>query len=164
MKKTTLTLILAAVFLFTSNVSAQQRQGQNQRHKGPGMDAPVVQQLVRAIHRNLDLSEEQKAEIRTIMQNLKFEMQPLMEESRASKKALHAEVMADEYNEPAVAAIAGRQGELATEKIMITSRHVANILAQLTDDQRAELEALKEEHRARRAEHRDRKPENRNDG
>ena len=50
MKKTTLTMILAAVFLFTSNVSAQQRQGQNPGHKGPGTDAPLVQRLVHFHH------------------------------------------------------------------------------------------------------------------
>jgi Spy/CpxP family protein refolding chaperone len=152
MRKTSLMLLLLATTVFMSfNLAAQPPQDKRGGgHRGPEADRAPIHSLVRAIHRNLELSEEQETAIRALTDNLKAEMKPLMKDMHEGMKAIHSIVTADSYDESTVAAIAAEQGELTRQKILATSNAAAGILAELTAEQRAELQALKDERQNRR--------------
>jgi protein CpxP len=126
-----------------------------QRHHHPRGDQPmpVVDNLMRAI-KHLDLNEEQKTSIKDIMHGLKTEERPLAREMKAGQEQLKELIKADSFDEAAVSALAKKEGALAAERLIITSRAMSKVYAQLTDEQRAELATMASERAAKRAEKR----------
>lgn len=126
---------------------------QNRHHQRGGESIPAVDQLMRAI-KKLELSEEQKASIKDIMHGLKMETRPLAKEMRAGHEQLKELIKADSFDEAAVTALAEKEGALAAERLIVSSRAMSKVFAQLTDEQRAELETMAEERAEMRAEKR----------
>jgi len=123
-------------------------------HHGRGMPGmPVVDTVMRAVM-HLDLSDKQEANIRDIMKSLKTYDRELMKDMRSNQKQLRELVKADTYDENAVAQLAGQEGTLTTKRLILASRAMSQVYAQLTDEQRAELQAMAEERAERRAEKR----------
>lgn len=123
-------------------------------HHGRGMPGmPVVDTVMRAVM-HLDLSDEQEDSIRGIMKSLKADDRALMKDMRSNREQLKDLIKADAFDESAVAEIAGAEGALTTERLILASRAMSQVYAQLTDEQRAELQAMAEERAARRAEKR----------
>lgn len=150
--KSGILIALAGILLMASASAADRGPRHDRGHPGMGMGPEVMQHLVRAMHR-LDLSEEQRTAIHADLSGLKETMQPLMLELQESRKALHEQITADTYNADAVAEIAARQGSLTTEMTIIASEAASGVLAQLSDEQRAELKAMGTAHRAHRKDH-----------
>jgi Spy/CpxP family protein refolding chaperone len=150
--KSRILIVLAAVLLTASASAADRGPHHDRGHAGMGMGPEVMQHLVKALHR-LDLSEEQKTAIHADLGGLRESMQPLMHELLDSRKALHEQITADTYDADAVAEIAARQGSLTAEMTIIASEAASGVLAQLNDEQRAELKAMGTAHRAHRKDH-----------
>lgn len=143
---TLLKTILAATFLMSAGVTFAQDTDLGPGNPGPrgqrGMQGmPGVEHMTRAIHR-LDISDQQQADIRAVMQEMKTEVRPIMEEMKASHLQLRELIKADKYDEDAVAELAAREGNLAAERMVITSRALSEVYGYLTDEQRAELEDM----------------------
>lgn len=119
-----------------------------------GMGAEVIEHVARAVRR-LDLSEEQRTAIHAELQGMRETMKPLVHEMLDTRKALHEQITADQYDAQAVAEIAERQGSLTSEMTIIASGAAASVLAQLSEEQRAELQAMAETRRAHRGVHKD---------
>ena len=161
----TFCLLFIGLLLAGNCVAGEHRPHQDRMHQrggpgGPGMAAPLIQHLTRAI-RHLDLSDEQKASIHADLKGLRDSLQPLVKKLRESKKELHGLITASEYDADAVASNAEQQGNLTAEITMLASKVASAVLAQFSDEQRAELKAMGEERRARRQEHRERAKEHR---
>ena len=123
-------------------------------HHGRGMQGmPVVDKVMRAVM-HLDLSDEQEDSIRDIMKSLKTDDRELMKDMRSGHEQLKDLIKADIYDEAAVADIAAKEGTLTTERLILASRAMSQVYAQLTDVQRAELQTMAEERAAKRAEKR----------
>jgi Spy/CpxP family protein refolding chaperone len=126
-------------------------------YRGPAeFGLPAITHLTRAF-RHLGLSEDQRQAIHADLQAMREEIRPLVRQFHASRRALHEQIMAEGFDEEAVAALAAEQGKLTAEITTIVSGTAAAMLAQLTDEQRSELQALAEKRRARheaRMEHR----------
>jgi len=123
-------------------------------HHGRGMPGmPMVDMVMRAVM-HLDLSDEQEDSIRDIMKSLKTDDRELMKDMRSNHEQLRELIKADAFDENAVEEIAGKEGTLTTERLILASRAMSQVYAQLTDEQRAELQAMAEERAARRAEKR----------
>ena len=60
-------------------------------------------------------------------------------------------VKAGTFNEEAVALLADKEGELAAERLMLTSRALSEVYNILTVDQRKDLEAMGAQRKDRRA-------------
>ncbi len=154
---TLLKTILAATFLISAGTTLAQdndnRPGQRGQRSMQGM--PVVEQLMRSLRR-LDLSDEQQASIRGVMQGMKTEIRPIMDEMKAGHMQLRELVKADEYDENAVAGLAAREGDLTAERMVITSRALSEMYGYLTDEQRAELEEMAAQRMERRSQKRKR--------
>lgn len=129
---------------YKSDKRHQQREGRQR-----GMQAaPEIERLKRALHR-LELSDEQKENIQAITQTMKEDIRPIMADMKAGQQELKALIMADEFDENAVAELAATEGALTSERILITSRTVSSVLGQLTDEQRAQLQEMGTERRQR---------------
>lgn len=142
---------LAANAMAGDPVDKPPRKGK--QHHRAQQQMPVVDQMMRAV-RHLDLSDEQKASIRGIMKDLKARDRAQMKEIRALHAQLRELIKADLYDESAVAALAEKEGDLAASRLLNTSRSMSRVYAQLTGEQRAELEAMAEQRQAKRAERR----------
>ncbi len=148
-------LLLTAVDTALAQNPDRERGKKGQHHQREIQAMPVVGQLMRGI-RHLDLDDEQNENIKALMQGLKEEVRSLMEESKAGHLQLKELIKANSYDEQAVAALAEKEGKLITERLLITSRALSEVLSQLTDEQRAELDAMAEhrkQHRSERREH-----------
>ncbi len=155
-------LLLTGLLLAGNSIAGDHGPDQDRMHQrgGPGMATPIIQHLARAIRR-LDLSDDQKDSIHAEFKGLKSTLKPLVQELHESKKDLHGLITASEYDAEAVAINAERQGSLTTEITIIASEVASAVLAQLSDAQRAELEAMGEERRAHREGHHQRVRERR---
>ncbi len=120
------------------------------QHRGM-QNNPFVEQVMRAIKR-LDLEDEQKTTIRSIMQTLKADSRDLMEQTKAGHLQLRTLITAENYDEDAVAALADKEGELAAERTILASKALSEVYAQLTPEQQTELDAMATERMAKRGE------------
>lgn len=150
MKKLIIPIISTAMLIVSGTALAQddfpgkgERKGQHQKRDMQAM--PVVSKVMRAV-RQLDLSEEQKAGVKTVMHELKVATRPINGELKANHLQLMDLIKADIYDENAIAILAETEGQLASDRLMLTSRAIADIYAQLTDGQRAELEVMAQRH------------------
>jgi Spy/CpxP family protein refolding chaperone len=125
------------------------RQHQQQRQQRGMQSMPVVETMMRAI-KQLDLDDDQKARIREVMEVLKTDVRPIMMESRTTLAQLPDLVKATPYEEESVAALAGKEGALAAERLMLTSQALSDVYKILTIDQRNELDAIAEQRREKR--------------
>ena len=118
------------------------KQGQHRQKQSRGMQAmPAVDDVMRAI-RHLDLDAGQKEGIREIMGGLKADVRPVMMATRENHEQLKELVKAAAFNEEAVAALAEKEGNLAAERLMLTSRALSDVYNLLTVEQREELEFM----------------------
>lgn len=154
---TNISIILLSSMLLTltgtalAHDPAHAHHGQAQHHARDNQSLPVVDMTMRAV-RHLDLSDAQRASIRTIMHELKAKEGLLKQELKSSHEQLKDLIKAESYDEQAVKALAEKEGALLAERLVISSRAMSEIYGQLTDEQRAELETMAAEHEARRAE------------
>ena len=155
MNKLIITLLTATMLIAAGNVFAEEPYGdpgQKGKRNQRGMQGnPVFDQMIRGL-RQLDLSEEQKESVQSIMQDMKAEVRPIMGEMRANHVQLMDLVKAESYDEAAVADLAQKEGDLAAQRIMIGSKAIAEVLSHLTAEQRDELTAKGEHRREQRRE------------
>ena len=151
---TTLLLAFMGTALAQDPVADPANYAKKSRHHQRGnQPMPGVERMMRGI-RHLELSDEQKASIKGIMQDLKAEERPLIREMKSDHEQLKELIKAESFDEQAVASLAEKEGGLAAERLIIASRAMSAVYAQLTDEQRAELETMAAERAAKRAEKR----------
>ncbi len=165
MNKFIITIISTLLLTVTGSIMAQDSDGEfgkKGRHHQRGIQAdPIVDQVMRAIKR-LDLDDEQKASIKSVMQTLKADTRHIMHETKAGHRQLRELIKAENYDEIAIAALAEKEGRLATERMILTSRALSEIYGNLTDEQRDELNAMADERMERRGERRKHRSEDEN--
>jgi Spy/CpxP family protein refolding chaperone len=147
--------VMTVLLLAVSGMAVAQDGGQGPGNKGQrphrGMQAQprtMMEGVMRAIKR-LDLSEEQKEGIWSTAHSLKGELHPVMVEMRNGQRELRELISSGSFDEKAVAALAEKEGDLTKQRILLTSAAVADVLGQLTEDQRAQLEAMAAERQQR---------------
>lgn len=160
MNKLAIIMITTLLLTATGTALAQDfdgKPGRKGQHHQRGMKAmPVVEQFMRSLKR-LDLSDEQKDSIKTVMQGLKADVRPIMKEMKTGHVQLKELIKADNYDEQAVTTLAEKEGMLAAKRLMMTSRALSDIYSLLTDEQRAELDTMaakRQQQREERREHR----------
>jgi len=155
MNKLIITIISTLMLSVSSAALAQNPDNdfgdRGKRHQRGMQGNPFVEQVMHSIKR-LDLEDEQRARIRSIMQTLKADSRDLMEQTRAGHLQLRALITAENFDEAAVTAVAEKEGELATERMILSSRALSEIYAQLNEEQQAELNAMAADRMANRAE------------
>jgi len=162
MNKISITIITSLLLTVSGMALAQDFSGnpdnKGQRSQRGMQGSPMVDQLMRGIRR-LDLEDEQRENVRAIMQGLKTETSPVMQKTRAVHLQLRELIKADVYDESAIAALAVQEGDFAAERMMITSRALSQVYGQLTPEQRDELATMAMDRQERRDERRTQRPE-----
>jgi Spy/CpxP family protein refolding chaperone len=116
-------------------------------YDGDSSDA-VLHMMLRAT-RELDLSAEQQTSIRTIADAAREQLNAASKAAGDNRKALHEVLTADTLDEAALEQAADSAGALVSQRIMIAARAARDMRAELTPEQVAQLETLREEHMAK---------------
>ena len=155
--------VISALFLSATGMAMAQDMDKDpgkapgkkgQRHRG-NQAMPAVEQLSRAL-RKLDLGEEQKTSIRAVFKQLRTDVRPIMQETKAGHEQLKALTRASEYDETAIAALADKEGDLVAQRVMLTSKALSNALGHLTEEQKIQLDTMMAERKQRGKKHKER--------
>jgi len=87
----------------------------------------------------LDLSDEQRAQVRSVIDAARPEFRKVADAVRVNRKEMRALMRSDEFDERAVRRIADRQGDLVADMIVLRGKLKSQVAAVLTPEQRQEL-------------------------
>lgn len=154
-------VVLASVLISTGYLSAHPMdlamfdQGHHPHHMmhKPRFDQPGhhrERNMMRELAQ-LDLSKEQRKQLQTLMDEKRKTMHEEMRTKRETRQALREAMIAEPYNADKVRQLAEAQGERVTARILKKAETRQQILAVLTDEQRAKLDSLRSEPRCKGA-------------
>ncbi len=142
MKKATIAILaiailgLGAMFIFA--------QKGRMRHGGFGAGGGLMRMAEK-----LNLSDEQKTQVKTILEESKTRIKPLTESLRENHKQAESLGIDGIFNEEKVQQIAGNQAETTKQLIIEKEKTKAQIFAVLTPEQRTEAAKMKEQFKER---------------
>ncbi len=142
MKKVTIAILavavlaLGAVFIF-----AQKGEMRRGGFGGKGFGGPGFERMFE----KLNLSDEQKTQVKTILEDSKTRIKPLMESIRENHKQIENLGTDGVFNEPQVQQFATAQAETTKQLVIEKERTKAQIFAILTPEQRTQAAQMKEQ-------------------
>lgn len=92
----------------------------------------------------LNMSDEQRAEVKAIMEDSRDEMVALRKQMRANRADIRDLARQDAFDEAALRRIADAQGELTAEMIVLRVRQRAEMRSVLSEEQIAQLDKMRE--------------------
>jgi len=119
--------------------ATQQAAGAHGHHNG---------WMLRQMTRELNLSDSQQAQIKTILQTEKSKTQPLRDQLRQNRMSRKNSVGTFDENE--ARSFASKQAQLMSDLMVERERTKSQIFAVLTPDQRQKAEQLMQQHRQMR--------------
>jgi Spy/CpxP family protein refolding chaperone len=115
--------------------------GMRGMHPGPmGQAGPQGMREMMPLGR-LDLTEAQRAQVRSLTDTHRAATEPVLERARTARQALHAAVTASTVDEGAIRARSAELASAEADLAVARARLHADITKILTPEQRAELEA-----------------------
>jgi len=90
----------------------------------------------------LDMTEQQRAEIKAMLDDSRQQMANLREQMRENRIQLRDLAGKTDFDETAVRSIADEQGDLKAETIVLRARQRHEMKAVLTDEQRVQLDEM----------------------
>jgi Spy/CpxP family protein refolding chaperone len=145
---TTLALMLAGPVLAGPEYAGHGRGDRGVSHFDGDPSDSVLHMTMRAVHQ-LDLSDEQKEAVHAILKDTRKDLQAVGEAGSDNRQALHEALTAETLDEDALAKAATGAGDLVAERIVIAAHAARAVMAELTEEQRAELQLMREEHMAK---------------
>jgi Spy/CpxP family protein refolding chaperone len=139
-------IVLAVAAGITSAVAQITQTGQHSRH---------LAKMLQRMTAELNLTDAQQAQIKTILQSETAKMQPLRQQLRQNRLAQTGSVSPN-FDEAQVRTFANKQAQLMADLTVERERTKSQIYAVLTPEQRQKAQALLDEHQQRR-QHRMRK-------
>lgn len=130
-------------------------RGMHHRHAGMMHGGPDFSRMLEHMSRRLELDETQEQAIRNIVDAATPEAEALREQARSIRQAVHALDIADADYDMQRQRLAGRNGELFMQVTLLHGRVMAEINAELTDEQRARFSEGRDRMRKRFRRHRD---------
>ena len=149
MKKITVAILsiilvaMGAMFIFAQNGgNAEGKQGFGKRggHKRGGHGLFL---------RGLDLTDEQKAQVKTVTEASREKTKSLHEQLKASREQLDQATANGAFDEAQVTALAQAQAALHAQMIVEKERVKSQIFALLTDEQKAKASEMREKMKER---------------
>ena len=101
------------------------------------------------IARELDMTEEQKAQLREVLDAARPEADRLADAMVNSREAMKAYRESDRYSEEDIRAIADEKGKLVADMMVLHARVHTQIKAILTPDQLERFEKMRTRHRGK---------------
>lgn len=136
-------LATGAIFVFAQRAG---RDGAN--HFGGHRGAMFGMAL-----RGLDLTDDQKAKVKEIMDTTRGTVKPLMEQLRANRQAQATVGTDGAFDEAKAQAFANEQSALMAKVIVERERAKAQVFGLLTDEQKAKAAELRQKFQDRMKEH-----------
>ncbi len=158
-QKTKMTAVVAALgmaFGLGTAVSAQPRGPVGGEHRGMRGAFPGLGQL--------GLSDDQRQDVRRIMELHKSERQAIFQRLREARRAQSGAVMAVPVDEGAVRARSAELAKVEADAAVLRARVHADVYNVLTPEQQEKAKALRAEREARGAQHREQWEKRRQDG
>ena len=97
------------------------------------------------IAKKLNLSDEQKEQVKQILETSKTKVQPLMENMKSIHQQLDAATADGQFDEAQVQALATQQANIMAQIIVEKERTKSQIFAILTPEQQSQAKQLKEQ-------------------
>ncbi len=149
MKKLTVAITVVVLMLaFGLSLTAQPGPG-GRRGGGAFGQAGDGAPLLGYIARHLDLTDDQKAEVKKIAAAERTMMQPIHEQMRKNRTALQEATKEGQFNESEVTQLAQEQGQLMAQMIVSRERVKSQVYKILTPEQREKLAEVGERFRER---------------
>lgn len=145
MKKKTIAILAVAAILVIGGVFAIAQRAMHKGFGGHGMRGG--EQGVMMMLRRLDLTSDQQAKVKEILDANKGTVQPIREQLKANHEKLAA--LGGNFDEGQVTAIAKEQGDLMSQMIVARQKVKSQIFAILSDEQKAKAEQLRQEMKER---------------
>lgn len=102
--------------------------------------------------RGLDLTDEQKAQVKAVTQASRESSKPLREQMRANRQKLQTLSESGNFDQAQVQALADEQGKLTAQMIVEKEKVKSQISAILTPEQKAKAAEMKAQFKQKRAE------------
>jgi protein CpxP len=94
--------------------------------------------------RGLNLTDDQKAKVKSIFEAAKTDVQPLREALKENRKKLNSVTANGAFDQAQIQAIADEQGALMSKMIVEREKVKSQIIAILTDEQKAKAAQMRE--------------------
>jgi protein CpxP len=143
-------ILLAVAAGLTATVYAAQGPDRGSGHRNGWM--------LKHMTRELNLTETQQAQIKTILADERTRTQPLRQQLRQNEQAQNAAVNGN-FDETQARAFAGKQAQIMSELMVEKQRTKSQIYSVLTPDQRQKALQLMQQHAQRRQERLQKKSE-----
>lgn len=144
------TLGAAGGAVWAQSEGESEMRGHGDRHQQQrGRYTPDPERLVERMTRRLDLDAVQQQNIGNHLTAVQPEFEALSERAQGNREALRALDTASADYAAQLDSLAVERGQIATERTMLLGRLRAQVANELTDEQRAEAEALFEQRRGR---------------
>ena len=127
---------VGAVFIFAQKGGKRDGFGGRTGFGGRGFER---------VAEKLNLSDEQKTQVKTILEESKTRVKPLMDSRRENRKQSESLGTDGTFNEELVNQLAAQNAENAKQIFIEKEKTKARIFAVLTPDQRAEAAKMKEQ-------------------
>ena len=144
--KTSLAAGVAALMLAGAapSLAQDQPQPQRQRRGSPGVDGPRGMRGDGGPEfRFLDLTDDQRAQLRKIREARQSEFKAAGEKLRAAREGMRALMEADSINEPAIRSKSQEVAAAEAEMAILNAKVRAESLQILTSEQQAKLKELR---------------------
>jgi len=112
--------------------------------------------MLKRMTRELNLTDAQQTQIKSIMTAEKAKIQPLRQQLRQNEQAENANINGT-FDQAQATAFAGKQSQIMGDLIVEKERAKSQIYAVLTPDQRQKAQQLMQEHQQRWGKHRQQK-------
>ena len=149
---TTIALVaIGTVFVFSQTAEKTERSiGKFGKRGHFGGRHKRGRMMAGRLFRHLDLSEEQKNQLKEIRQATRETTKPIRQQMKQNREALRELTSDGNFDESAVQAIAAQQGSLTAQLIVEKERAKAAMFAVLTAEQKAKVSELKAQIKERR--------------
>jgi Spy/CpxP family protein refolding chaperone len=118
--------------------------GMHGGHHGMMRGGPDFGQMVERMSRHLELDDIQRQKLRNIVEAARPEAEALREQAKAIHEAMRALDMSNANYQAELQNLAVRNGELATQMTLLHGRIMAQVHAELTDEQKAKMSELRD--------------------
>ena len=144
-------MVLAVAGTFaTGSVLQAQRAGGFEGAFGGGFHGRGGHRPGLELLRGLDLTDQQRQQVRTIMENHKSDFQQVRQKMRAAMEAQHAAATATPPDEATIRAKAAEVGAAQGDLAVLMTRVRAEVFQILTPDQQAKAQQLQQERAQKR--------------
>lgn len=162
MKKLTVAILsIVLVAMGAMFVFAQDGAGQKDGKRGFGKRGGHHRGGHGMMLRGLDLTDEQKTQVKTIMQSSRESSKSLREQMKANRQKLQTLSDSGNFDQAQVQALADEQGKLTAQMIVEKEKVKSQISAILTPEQKAKAAEMKAQFKQKREERKQKRAEKR---